>query len=111
MTAPADDLSFRASPEALDFWIHVTPRARREAVGGTHGDALRVAVRAPPAQGAANRACAQALAAAFAVRGRDIELDPGSRARRKRVRIRGDGEALRRRLLALAASAGDAREP
>lgn len=111
MTARPGDLSFRAAPEALDFWIHVTPRARREAVGGTHGDALRVAVRAPPAGGAANRACSEALARAFAVRRSQVELDPGSRGRRKRVRIRGDGAALARRLASLGGAAGDAAEP
>lgn len=108
MTARPGDLSFRATPEALAFWIHVTPRARREAVGGTHGDALRVAVRAPPAEGAANRACRAALAAAFAVRRGEVELDAASRGRRKRVHIRGDGEALARPLATLAARAGSA---
>ena len=110
MTARPGGPSFRATPEGLSFWIHVTPRARREAVGGTHGDALRVAVRAPPAEGAANRACSEALAAAFAVRRSAVELDPSSRSRRKRVRIRGDGERLAARLAALAGAAGDAPE-
>ena len=35
----------------LGFWIHVSPRARREGVGGRHGDALRVAVKEPPVNG------------------------------------------------------------
>lgn len=111
MTAPGGDLSFRATPQEVAFWIHVTPRARRETVGGTHGDALRVWVRAVPSGGAANRACREALASAFGARRSDIELDPASKGRRKRVRIRGDGAALARRLAALARSAGDAREP
>ncbi len=74
----------------LASWIHVAPQARRKGVGGTHGGALRVAVAEPPAGGAANAACAQALARA-------------SRGRRKRVHIAADAEALAARLLELAA--------
>jgi uncharacterized protein (TIGR00251 family) len=89
-------------PEGFSFWIHVSPRARREGVGGRHGDALRVAVRAAPEGGRANAACAAALAEAFGVGSRDVALDPGSRGRRKRVRIDGDPETLARRFEALA---------
>jgi uncharacterized protein (TIGR00251 family) len=84
------------------FWIHVTPRARRERVGGSHGDALRVAVRAAPVEGRANAACVAALAAAFGVPRTAIALDPGARGRRKRVRIHGDPAILDRRFGELA---------
>jgi hypothetical protein len=89
----------------LHFWIHVSPRARREQVGGSHGDALRVAVRAAPEAGRANAACVAALAAAFGVARRDVSLDPRATGRRKRVRIAGDASALASRLAALAKSA------
>ena len=84
------------------FWIHVAPRARREGVGGLHGDALRVAVRAAPEAGRANAACIEALAAAFAVPRSRVALDPSSKGRRKRVRITGDSSLLERRFEALA---------
>jgi uncharacterized protein (TIGR00251 family) len=88
--------------EGLGFWIFVTPRARREAVGGHRGDALRVAVTAPPVEGKANAACASALAEAFGVRRRDVEIDPSSRGRRKRVRVIGEPGALEEKLRMLA---------
>jgi uncharacterized protein (TIGR00251 family) len=91
--------------EGLAFWVFVTPRARREAVGGRHGDALRVSVTAPPVEGKANAACAQALAEAFGVKRRDVELDPGARGRRKRVRLIGETRALQAKLRKLAGSA------
>jgi uncharacterized protein (TIGR00251 family) len=91
------------SPDGVAFWIHVTPRSRRERVGGTHGDALRVRVGAAPVGGAANAACVEALARALGVRSRTVELDPGSRGRRKRVRVVGEAMALARRLQDLAA--------
>jgi len=90
--------------EGLAFWIFVTPRARREAVGGRHGDALRVSVTAPPVGGKANAACVQVLAQAFGVRRRDVEIHPGARGRRKRVRLCGETRELEEKLQKLAAS-------
>jgi hypothetical protein len=94
-----------SSGTGIGFWIHVTPRAKRPRVGGLHGDALRVAVSAPPVEGEANEACARALAGAFGVVRGAVGLDPGARGRRKKVTIAGDPDALERRARALAASA------
>lgn len=93
-----------ADPDGYDFWIHVTPRSRRAAVGGSHADALRVAVAAPAEDGRANEACARALAEAFGVDRREVELPANSRHRRKRVRIAGDPARLERRFCELAAT-------
>jgi uncharacterized protein (TIGR00251 family) len=90
--------------DGLGFWIHVTPRARREAVGGRQGDALRVSVKAPPVGGKANAACVEALAEAFGVPPRDVEIHPGAKGRRKRVRLNGETRALERQLQKLAES-------
>jgi hypothetical protein len=91
-----------ASATGISFWIHVSPGAKRETIGGVHGDALRIAVQAPPLEGRANAACARALAAAFGVKGGAVALDPGARGRRKRVSIAGDPVQLAERLAALA---------
>ena len=48
---------------ALTFDIQVVPRASRTAVGPALGERLRVAVTAPPVDGAANAAVVDALAA------------------------------------------------
>ncbi len=94
----------QASESGLRFWIHVTPKAKHASVGGTHGDALRVAVKAPPVDGKANAACVQALADALNLRRSEVEIDPAAKSRRKRVLVRGDAEDLGARLLALASS-------
>jgi uncharacterized protein (TIGR00251 family) len=96
-------LRFSETSDGVAFWIHVTPRAKREDVGGCRGDSLRVWVTAPPVEGQANAACVRALAGALGVRRSDVELDPGSKGRRKRVRVIGEGAALSARLLELAA--------
>jgi uncharacterized protein (TIGR00251 family) len=91
-----------AREPGLAFWIHVTPRARLEAVGGRHGDALRVAVREAPESGRANVAGVRALAEAFGVSRARVELELGAKGRRKRVRVTGDPAALERRFDELA---------
>ena len=100
MTEASGGLALSRSPEGVAFWIAVHPRSRRPRVGGLQGDALRVAVAAPPAEGRANEACRRALAEALGV-GRDaVLIDLAARSRRKRVRVAGDAggleEALRR---------------
>jgi len=92
--------------DGVAFWIHVTPRARRALVAGCHGDALRVAVAAPPVGGLANAACVRALAEALGVKRSDVELGLGSKGRRKRVRVSGSSEVLAARLTELAAAGG-----
>jgi hypothetical protein len=88
LTDPGAGPSFRRSSDGVSFWIHVSPRAARERVGGLHGDALRVAVKEAPVEGAANAACVRAIARALGV-GRDaVTIDPASKGRRKLVRVR-----------------------
>ncbi len=103
MTDGGRDLKVWPARDGVGFWIHVTPRARRPGVGGSHADALRVAVVEPPVGGRANAACAKALARVLGVRGNAVELDPGARGRRKRVEIRGEPDDLELRLRQLAA--------
>lgn len=101
--SPAErDREAGSAPPGFSFWIHVSPRARREGVGGRHGDALRVAVRAAPEAGRANAACVDALAAAFGAARGEVALDLRATGRRKRVRIEGDASLLERRFEALA---------
>jgi uncharacterized protein YggU (UPF0235/DUF167 family) len=103
LTGGVADLSVRETPDGVEVWIHVTPRARRPGVGGSRGDSLRIGVAAPPAEGRANLACARALADALEVRKDAVRLDPRSRGRRKRVEVTGDPVELARRLRSLAA--------
>ncbi len=106
MTSPSGDPSFTRGDAEISFWIHVTPRAARQALGGVRGDALRVAVNAAPADGAANAACLALLAKTFDVARGSIELPPRSKNRRKRVRVGGDPDVLATRLMELAAEKG-----
>jgi len=75
--------------QALTIDVLVVPRASRAAVGPMVGDRLRVAVTAPPVDGAANAAVVAALAEAFNVRRSAVTIVRGERGRRKTVRIAG----------------------
>jgi uncharacterized protein len=75
--------------DALLIDVQVVPRASRTAVGPAVGDRLRVAVTAPPVDGAANAAVIEALAVAFDVRRAAISIVRGEIGRRKTVRIEG----------------------
>ena len=79
--------------------VLVVPRASRAAVGPMVGDRLRVAVTAPPVDGAANAAVIEALAEAFGVRRGAIAIVRGERGRRKTVEIAGATPATLERLL------------
>ncbi|HEY4185171.1 MAG TPA: DUF167 family protein [Polyangia bacterium] len=84
--------------QALVIDIQVVPRASRVAVGPAVGDRLRVAVTAPPVDGAANAAVIDAVAAAFGVHRRDVEILRGETGKRKTVRIGGGSAATLERL-------------
>ncbi|HEX6357838.1 DUF167 domain-containing protein [Actinophytocola sp.] len=69
------------------FGVRVKPGAKREAVGGSHGGALVVAVTAPAIEGKANEAVRKALAKAFGVRKQDVTIVTGERGRDKIVEV------------------------
>lgn len=91
--------------------LHVQPGAGRTAVQGTHGDALKVRVAAPPEKGRANDACATLVAELADVKPAAVELTSGATSRSKRFSVKGaDADELVRRLeLALEDATGNAR--
>lgn len=74
---------------AVTFDVKVQPRARREGVVGMEGDRVKIALTAPPVDGAANEALAAFLAASLGVAKRDVEILRGFSGRLKTVRVRG----------------------
>ena len=85
---------------ALVVDIQVVPRASRAAVGPAVGDRLRVAVTAPPVDGAANAAVIEALAEAFGVKRAAVTILRGLTGKRKTVRVAGATRAALERMLA-----------
>lgn len=80
--------------------IRLQPRASRNQVVGMMGDRLKIALTAPPVEGAANAACQAYLADLFGVSKGAVTLVGGEKSRDKLWEIAGDPQ----RLQAIAAS-------
>ncbi len=91
----ATDLATTEQDGAYLFEVRVQPRASRDRVVGLHGGALKVALCAPPVDGAANDALCRFLARALGVPRRAVTIVRGQRSRDKTVRVEGaDPRAL-----------------
>lgn len=73
--------------------VHVVPRARSTEVAGTYGDAIRVRVAAPPADGAANMELTRFLAERLGVPKGAVRIVSGALGRRKIIEIEGRSSA------------------
>ena len=71
----------------LQLTLHVQPGASHTEVSGTHGDALKVRLAAPPVDGKANAELLRFLAEVFGVPRRNVTLVRGETSRAKVVRI------------------------
>ena len=79
--------------------LHVQPRARRTEVAGLHGDAVKVRVAAPPADGAANAELVRFVAERLGVPRSAVRVAAGAGARRKVIEVDGVSEAAARGML------------
>jgi uncharacterized protein (TIGR00251 family) len=75
----------KEAPDHLILSLHVQPGAKRTGVVGTHGDALKIRLAAPPVDGRANEELIAFLAREFGVPKRQVELVSGATGRNKRV--------------------------
>jgi uncharacterized protein (TIGR00251 family) len=82
-------IAVRDTPEGATFLVRVQPRARKNAVLGELGDALRVALQAPPVEGRANEALIRFCAEMFSVPRSAVTIASGEHGRNKRVVIAG----------------------
>jgi len=92
-------ISIRDTPQGVTFSIRVQPRARKNAIVGELGDALKLALTAPPVEGRANEACIEFLAEFLKVPRSSITIAAGETSRNKVIRVAGmSANELRRRL-------------
>jgi uncharacterized protein len=73
----------------VSFAIKVHPRAKRDAITGNVGDALKISVTSPPVEGRANQACVIFLAKILQVPKASVHIVSGESTRTKVVRIDG----------------------
>lgn len=83
----------------VTFTVRIQPGARRNRIVGEHGDALKLALTAPPVEGKANQACIEFLAEALNLPRSSLLIVFGQTSRNKVVRVSGISAAdLARRL-------------
>lgn len=87
------------SEDSVTIAVYVVPRAPRSEIVGTHGDALRIRLNAPPVRGAANAALITFVADILGVARRQVRILSGHTSRHKVLAVSGLGtETVRRRL-------------
>jgi uncharacterized protein (TIGR00251 family) len=75
--------------QGVSFAVKVHPRARKNAITGTVGDALKLALTAPPVEGRANQAAIEFFAEWFEIPRSSVTIASGETSRNKVVRIAG----------------------
>jgi uncharacterized protein (TIGR00251 family) len=92
-------IPIRDSTGGAVFAVKLHPRAKKNAITGVVGDALKLAVTAPPIDGRANAACVECFANLFAVPRSSVTIASGETSRRKVIRVAGlSADEVRRKL-------------
>ncbi len=79
----------RETAAGATFAVKVHPRAKKNAITGVVGDALKVSLTAPPVEGRANEACIEFLAGLLKVPRASVTIVSGASVRTKVVRVAG----------------------
>lgn len=92
-------IPLKETARGVSFVVKVQPRARRNAITGTVGDAIKLALTAPPVEGKANQAVIDFFAEFFDIPRSSITIASGKTQRLKVILVSGiDAGHLRRRL-------------
>lgn len=79
----------RSTGSGATFSVRVHPRARKNAIAGEIGDALKVSLTAPPVEGKANDACIRFFAELLQVPRSSVTIAAGDSSRNKVIRVDG----------------------
>jgi uncharacterized protein len=82
-------IPIRDTDKGATFAVRVQPRASRNAIAGEMGDALKLALTAPPVEGKANEACVEFLANFLKVPRSSVTIASGESNRNKVIRVAG----------------------
>ena len=92
-------ISIADSKTGVTFPVKVHPRAKKNALTGEIGDALKVSLAAPPIEGRANEACISFFAKILNLPRSSITIAAGHNSRKKLIRVTGlTAEQVRERL-------------
>jgi uncharacterized protein len=92
-------IPIRESAQGISFAVKVQPRARKNAITGVVGDAIKLALTAPPVEGRANEAVIEFFADLFEIPRASVTIASGATSRTKVLRVAGlSKEAVQDRL-------------
>jgi uncharacterized protein len=83
----------------ISFSVKVHPRARKNAITGMVGDAVKLSLTAPPVDGQANAACIAFFAKLFRVPRSSVTIAAGESSRTKVIRIAGMAATVAEQIL------------
>ena|SRR5215469_1737948 len=85
--------------QGATFAVKVHPHAKKNAITGEVGDALKLSLTAPPVEGRANQACVEFFADLLKVPRSSVTIASGHSSRNKVIRVAGLSPVeVRRRL-------------
>jgi len=87
LSGKEDVVYLRQERDGVSLKVHLTPRSAKESVGGLHGDALQIKVKAPPVKGRANEALIKFLSRRLGLPRNKLTLRAGSTSRTKILHI------------------------
>ena len=82
-------IPIKESADAVAFAVKVHPRAKKNAITGEIGDALKLSLTTPPVEGRANEACVEFFAKLLKVPRSSVTIASGQSSRNKVIRIAG----------------------
>jgi uncharacterized protein len=82
-------IPIRETQGGVFFAVKVHPRARKNGITGSVGEALKVALTAPPVDGRANEAVIDFLAGLFEIPRSSVTIASGATSRVKRIHVAG----------------------
>lgn len=94
-------LDIKETQNSVTFKVRLIPRSSRNAVLGEQEGALKIALSAPPVEGAANQALIKFLAEVLGVRKSAIKIMAGGKSKNKMVKVEGIKEVMVRNLIKL----------
>jgi len=87
------------SDQGVSFAVKIHPRAKKNAIIGELGDAVKVSLTTPPLDGRANDACIEFFARLLNVPRSSVTIASGHTSRNKVIRVLGlSAEELRKRI-------------
>jgi len=82
-------IKFQDGSQGVSFAVKVHPRAKKDAITGELGDALKVSLTTPPVEGRANDACIEFFAKLLKVPQSSVTIASGQTSRNKVIRVAG----------------------